>query len=489
VNARDPQAERAFALHESTLPPGSTPQAMPIRSDWSLLVRLAWIAMTAVLVSLVFGGFAMFWAASIQNEQMLDARLEQFGATLQALVDESLTQHGSDPAVAPAGLKTRPAAALLYRYQVWSRDGAHQLIRSHEAPATLPLADIAQLGYSTRRIEGEDYRVFSLPTHDGTHVVQVAENINEAWTQVGLTTVYYAAFLLVPFALLFGATWWLLRRALHSIRTLANSLADRNPLDLSPLPVVAPPREIVPILRAIDMLFGRMQRALSIERSFTSMAAHEMRTPLAGVRAQAQLLTQEDLADEPMQTVRGLIQGVDRASHLLDQLLDLARVESLVMAGEPQFEPVKVADIYQEVARDLLPRVRRHDVTVAARLAEHALECHAFALSVLMRNLLANAILYTPAGGRVEIATVRLPDHLLLSVDDSGRGIPQAQRERAFERFNRLGRAQADGVGLGLSIVLLVVEMHSAKIQLADSPLGGLRVQVAFPRMAATFVP
>lgn len=483
MNARDPSAEREIE-QRLTRPPVAAMPAVPARPDWSLLVRLAWIAMTAVLVSLVFGGFAMFWAASIQNEQMLDARLEQFGATLQALVDESLAQQKFDPAVPSVGLKTRPAAALLYRYQVWSRDGTRLLIRSHEAPTSAPLADIAHLGYSTRRIEGEDYRVFSLPTRDGAHVVQVAENISEAWSQVGLTTAYYAAFLLVPFALLFGATWWLLRRALHSIHTLADSMADRNPLDLSPLPVTSPPREIVPILHAIDMLFGRMQRALSIERSFTAMAAHEMRTPLAGVRAQAQLLTQEKLDDEPMQTVRGLIQGVDRASHVLDQLLDLARVESLVMAGEPQFELVKVADIYEEVARDLLPRMRRSDVAVQARLAGHALECHAFALSVLMRNLLANAILYTPSGGRVEIATVRLPDHLQLCIDDSGRGIPEAQRERAFERFNRLGRAQADGVGLGLSIVLLVVEMHRAKIQLADSPLGGLRVQVTFPRGA-----
>lgn len=448
-------------------------------SGWSLLTRLAWISTAAVVASMILGGLAMFWAASFENDQMIDARLEQFGATLQALVEESGSEPRGDSRGGKPLLKTRPTATLLYRYQVWGRDGTLKW-RSHEAPSLQPMANLARFGYGSNTIDGDQYRVFSLPTRNGDYVIQVAENLNEAWSQVAWTSSYYAAFLLVPFGLVLLATWLLLRRALHAISSLAADLERRNPLDLTPIPVSAPPKELVPILSAMDMLFGRMQRALSIERSFTSLAAHEMRTPLAGLRAQAQLLSQEELADEPKEAVTALIKGVDRASHMVDQLLDLARVEGLALSGELPFERVRVRDVFQDVLHDLALRIRRRQVTVTARVGEATVNCHAFALSVLLRNLLSNAILYSPAGGRVELLAIREGDSLTLAVDDSGKGIPESDRERAFERFNRLGRSQADGIGLGLSIVLLVVEMHRAKIQLMTSPLGGLRAQVRF---------
>jgi two-component system OmpR family sensor kinase/two-component system sensor histidine kinase QseC len=469
------------AAGQTVRPDGAAPDR---RSEWSLLTRLAWIATTAVVASMILGGLAMFWAASFENDQMIDARLEQFGATLQALVEESATDPRQDGLAGKPLLKTRPTAALLYRYQIWGRDGTLRW-RSHEAPSLKPMTDLGRFGYASSVIDGEQHRVFSLPTKKGDYVIQVAENLDEAWSQVGLISAYYAAFLLVPFGLVLLATLLLLRRALHALNSLAEGLKRRNPLDLTPVPVSAPPRELVPILSAMDMLFGRMQRALSIERSFTSLAAHEMRTPLAGLRAQAQLLSQEELADEPKQAVAALIKGVDRASHMVDQLLDLARVEGLALSGELQFEQVRVSDVYQNVLHDLALRIRRRQVTVTARVGDATVSCHAFALSVLLRNLLSNAILYSPAGGRVELVAMADGDKLILVVDDSGQGIPESDRERAFERFNRLGRSQADGNGLGLSIVLLVVEMHRAKIQLMSSPLGGLRAQVQFQGVAA----
>ena len=452
-------------------------------AGWSLLARLAWIASAAVLVSLVFGGFAMYWAASIENDQMLESRLEQFGATMLAIVEDHVTDLAPQAGGALAPLKTRPTAALLYRYQVWSRNGT-LILRSHEAPAAAPMTPLGRLGYSTSHIAGEEYRIFSLPSHDGGLVIQVAENVNEAWRQVGPMTVYYAGFLLIPFGLVLGATWFLLRRALHSINTLADSLKQRNPLEVTPLPLTSPPREIVPILNAMDTLFARMQRVLSIERSFTSLAAHEMRTPLAGLRAQAQLLSREDLAEEPMKTVVSLVRGVDRASHMLDQLLDLARVESVAASGQMHMERVRIADVHEEVLSDLATRISNKRLQIAAVFGAEALWCHPFALSVLLRNLLFNAVLYSPDGGRILLTAKPRAGEVVLTVEDSGQGIPAADRERAFERFNRLGRTQADGVGLGLSIVLRVVEMHGAKIQLTDSALGGLLVQVQFPQPA-----
>lgn len=449
------------------------------RFGWSLLTRLVWIAAGAAVASLIFGGFAMFRAISIENDHMLDARLEQFGATLQALVDETEIDGRRGALIGQPQIRTRPTAALLYRYQVWSRHG-RLLMRSHEAPAEQPMARLAQFGYSATQIDGEAYRVFSLPSRSGEYVIQVAENLAESWIEIGLTTAYYAVFLVLPFGLVLLATWWLLRRALRAINLVADDLRQRNPLELAPINVSEPPRELVPILAGLETLFGRMRRALSVERSFTSLAAHEMRTPLAGLRAQAQLLAQEELSAEQKETVAALLTGVDRSAHMVDQLLDLARVEGLSLSGELSFQPVHVAEVYHAVRRDLAAVMRRRQVSVSAQLGDLTLRCHAFALSVLLRNLLANAILYSPVGGRVELRGVPEGDDLLLTIDDSGPGIPPTERDHAFERFNRLGRSQADGVGIGLSIVLMVVELHGARIQLDQSPLGGLRVLVRF---------
>lgn len=449
------------------------------RFGWSLLTRLVWIAAGAAVASLIFGGLAMYRALSVENDHMLDARLEQFGATLQALVDETEIDGRRGALIGQPQIRTRPTAALLYRYQVWSRHG-RLLMRSHEAPAVQPMVRLAKLGYSTAQIEGEAYRVFSLPSRSGEYVIQVAENLEESWIEVRLTTAYYAVFLVLPFGLVLLATWWLLRRALRTINLVADDLRQRNPLELEPIDVSEPPHELVPILGALETLFSRMRRALSVERSFTSLAAHEMRTPLAGLRAQAQLLAQEELPAEQKETVAALLTGVDRSAHMIDQLLDLARVEGLSLSGELSFQVVHVAEVYHAVRRDLAAAIRRRQVSVSAQLGDLTLRCHAFALSVLLRNLLANAILYSPVGGRVELRGVLEGDDLVLIIDDSGPGIPPAERDHAFERFNRLGRSQADGVGIGLSIVLMVVEMHRAKIQLMTSSLGGLRAQVQF---------
>lgn len=448
---------------------------------WSLRRRMALIAAFAMLSSLSLGGAAIYWAASIQEDQMLDSRLEHLAATVLSFVEEELNEQDPAGAMKYHNLKTRPTAALLYRYQVWSQDGA-LLMRTHEATSDSPLMPLSRLGFDTVQLKGDEYRAFSLPTKDKKFVIQVAENIDERWSQTGLMTAYYVGFLLVPFGLVFGATWVLLRRSLGSIDTMADQLRHRNPLDLTPLRLDTPPRELMPILGSIDTLFLRVGHALSVERRFTSVAAHEMRTPLAGLRAWAQLASSARNDDELQDALQSLRTGVDRASHMLDQLLDLARIEGVPTDKGFPLEHVDIANAYQQVVQDLAPRLSGKGISLGARVLVGSLPGHGFAFSVLLRNLLANAILYCPAGGRVDVQTVALGDDIVLSVDDAGPSIPAADRERAFERFNRLGQTQrqTEGVGLGLSIVLSVVELHGAKIRLLDSPLGGLRVEVLF---------
>jgi signal transduction histidine kinase len=450
---------------------------------WSLRWRMALIAAFAMLASLSFGGAAIYWAASIQENQMLDSRLEHLAATVLSFVEEELNEEDPTGAMKYHNLKTRPTAALLYRYQVWSRDGA-LLMRTHEAASDAPLMSLSRLGFDTVQLKGEEYRAFSLPTKDKKFVIQVAENIEERWSQTGLMTAYYVGFLLIPFGLVFGATWMLLRRSLGSIDTMASQLRHRNPLDLTPLRLEAPPKELMPILGSIDTLFLRVGHALSAERRFTSVAAHEMRTPLAGLRAWAQLASSARNDDELQDALQSLRTGVDRASHMLDQLLDLARIEGVPADHGLSVELIDLPDTFQGVVQDLGPRLAAKGIALDSRFLATSIQGHAFAFSVLLRNLLANAVLYSPDGGRVDVRTETQGDDTVLTVDDAGPGIQAADRERAFERFNRLGQTRTEGVGLGLSIVLSVVELHGARIRLTDSPRGGLRVEVSFRAQA-----
>lgn len=422
----------------------------------------------------------MFWAASIEDDQMLDARLEQLGATVLSFVENGLTVDGLQDAGSAGHLRTRPTAALLYRFQIWSADG-RLLMRSHEAPSTQSLMALDRFGYDTVRIGDEEYRTFALPSRDHRLVVQVAESNDERILELSVITAYYVALLLLPFGLLFAATWLLLRRSLASIHGIAVQLTNRNPLDFTRLRVEHPPQEMKPILKSLDDMFVRIGHAISIERRFTSVAAHELRTPLAGLRAHAQLAASARNGDEAREALRSVIEGVDRASHLLNQLLDVARMESVATDGRSQFQAIDIDAVYRDACIDLSTLVRQKQLMVTVRFEVPYIDGVRLGLLLIVRNLLANAILYCPPGGNLRVSTTRESGgHVMLSFDDSGPGIAAQDRERAFERFNRLGRNQDYGVGLGLSIVLMAVELHGARISLHDSELGGLNTRILF---------
>ncbi len=459
---------------------------LEVVSNWSLNRRMVLIASFAMTMALISGGIAMYWAAEVEEHQMLDARLEQLGSTVLSFVENGLSIDAVRTKVDASGhVKTRPSSALLYRYQVWTSDG-RMLLRSHEAPASMPMAPLAAFGFDTVKISGEEYRTFSLPSENGAVVVQVAECIEERVAQHLQLTSYYVAFLLLPFGIVFGATWLLLRRSLRSIDSIAAQLRGRNPLDVAPLKVSKPPREMAPILASLHAMFTRTGEALSVERRFTSVAAHEMRTPLAGLRAQAQLAMTADSPAEALEALGAVIKGVDQAAHMLDQLLDIARIEGLGSDLPTQFIGVNIEAVFDDVLRDLRLQFRGQRRQISSDFGAIYVEGIQFGLYLVIRNLLANAILYSPEDGRIHVSSFRQGQSVVLQVDDSGSGIPQADRERAFERFNRLGQRQRNGVGLGLSIVLMAVELHRAHIELLESPWGGLRVQIMFPRSVAT---
>lgn len=274
---------------------------------------------------------------------------------------------------------------------------------------------------------------------------------------------------------LLGACVWLAtRRGLAPLDTVARQIAERKPDRLQAVTLATAPEEVRPLIDSINSLFKRVEQTIESERRFTADAAHELRTPLAALATQAQVVLRARDEGERNHALEQLIASSRRASRLVDQLLTLARLD-------PEISPPEA------VRLDLLAEETCAMHGVAAMEAGIALELdavavtvsgHADMLRILLRNLVDNAIRYTPPGGRVTVAVA--PG--LLSVTDTGPGVPPAERERVFDRFHRLAGQEIEGSGLGLSIVARIAERHGAIVRLSDGEGGkGLRIEIAFP--------
>jgi signal transduction histidine kinase len=311
-------------------------------------------------------------------------------------------------------------------------------------------------------------------------IVQVLEPDEGMRGGVDLLTHFHWA-LPLAFLLILGTTWLMLRWTFQSVRSMADELRRRDPLDPRRLDDEHDSEGMQPMASALNELFDRMAQATSAERSLSAAVAHEIRGSLAGIRAQAQLARMADNPGDMDEALGMLMTGVDRASRMLDQVFDLARVNGMRSDAEPMRQPVQISNTYLEVKNELGAKTDAKGIVLSAKLDADRVQAMPLAFYMLLRNLLENAVVYSPPAGRIEVSTSRRMREVVLTVDDSGKGIPVQDRELAFERFNRLGQREALGVGLGLWIVKRIVELHGATIRLLDSPLGGLRVEVAFP--------
>lgn len=232
------------------------------------------------------------------------------------------------------------------------------------------------------------------------------------------------------------------------------------------------------MLDALNGLFGRVDRAMENERRFTADAAHELRTPLAALTAQAQVALRAQNAAERDHAIRQVEAGARRASHLVEQLLTLARLDP---AAAPAFAAVPLDVLATEICADHAPAALAKQITLELDAPERVLVVGQDAmLRVLLRNLVDNAIRYTPSGGKVGVGVTAQKDAVILSIADDGPGIPAPEREKALHRFHRLAGQDIEGSGLGLSIVARIVELHGARLELGDREDGhpGLVVRV-----------
>ncbi|MCC6656772.1 MAG: hypothetical protein IT512_01160, partial [Rhodocyclaceae bacterium] len=275
--------------------------------------------------------------------------------------------------------------------------------------------------------------------------------------------------------------WLAVGAGLAPLAGVAREVARRDPDNLAPLDPGRSPREVLPLVAALNALFGRLKDSLEQERRFTADAAHELRTPLAAVKTQAQVALGATGEAERSRALANVVAGTDRASRLVEQLLVLARLDP--QTALPTGQPVDLHELARQGVAELAPAAAAKGVEMGLAPGEATpVAGDAVLLAVLLRNLLDNAVRYTPSGGEVEVSVGRTSGGASLAVVDSGPGIPEAERGKVCERFHRLLGSGEDGSGLGLSIVRRIADLHRATVVLGEGPGGrGLRVEVTFP--------
>jgi signal transduction histidine kinase len=446
--------------------------------DWSLRRRLLALAALASVLAWACGGVAMYLAARQESAQLYDDRLADFAHTTLSLSGPDIDKARVYGQVVVAH-SAAPSTAARYRYQIWSSTGV-MLVRSEKAGAQRMYVKAGAAGFTDATDSDERIRVFSEFGADGAVEINVAEPLR---MRSGLLGNFYGN--LIPAALLsvlvlVGMNAWVVRWVIRPLEESAEQMVQRSPDDLEPLQIWNPPVELMPLLKSINILFDRFGHALSNERGFTASAAHELRTPLAALRTQAQVALRSREPSEVQASLHRLIGGVDRASRVVDQLLTLAKLENL-SAHDETITPVRLDKVAQECVGEVSALRELQAARIELHLAPAMLYGNGLAIAIMMRNLVDNALRYGGRGARVDVATGIDAEGTWLRVDDSGPGIPEADRHRVFERFYRGGGTQQPGTGLGMSIVRAVLDMHGANVELRDSPLGGLRVSVRFP--------
>lgn len=443
---------------------------LPPPAGHSLGGRLLRLLSAAVLLAALVQAGLIYRLTRAEADEVFDAQMRQVALTLQGMA--------AAPRADPGFRRPFDDDGLGLVIQVWGADGA-SLFQSADRTALPPTpAD----GFARVRVGGRPFRVYSVRT-PGT-IIKVGQDLRARGRMAAGLAVkaVLPALALVP--LLMAAVWLVVRRATRPIRRVQGQVASRAAEDLSPLPAAGLPEEVLPLVEEINLLFARLGRAFAAQRDFVADAAHELRTPLAALRLQAQGLQRAGTEAARAQAAARLLEGVDRATRLVEQMLLLARQEAAAGAGEAvRVDLVAVAAL---AIADALPAALAKGIDLGLEDgAAGSVLGQEGPLRILVRNLLENAVKYTPAGGTVDLAIRTGGDRVELVVADSGPGIPPAERERVFDRFYRLPGQEGLGNGLGLAIVKAVAERHQGRVGLGRSDrLGGLEVAVSLPLAA-----
>lgn len=447
----------------------------------SLQGRLTAMVLSVVLTVWLATAALTWLDVSHELDELLDGHLAQAAALL--VVQQAQELEEGDRGVDTPTLH-RYAPKVMF--QVFHEN--RLTLRSANAPVT-PMVERSKqfkTGFTTVQMAGSAWRVFATYGAEDDVQVYVGEQTgsrNDILLAVLRSTLWPMALALPLLAL---ALWWAVYRGVAPMRRLGHALAERQPAAVLPLALNDVPSEMVPMVDALNALFVRIATLLESERRFTADAAHELRTPIAAIRAQAEVALGETAEGPRRQALHNTLEGCDRAARLVEQLLTLSRLDAVAM---PASAPVDMSALVRRVVAELAPKAISKNQTLELDAAE---SCHLqgdeILLTVLVRNLVDNAVRYSPGMARVKVSVQQQDGRVVLRVEDSGPGMTEGELQRLGERFFRVTGNTESGSGLGWSIVRRVAAVHGMRLQVeASTELGGLAVRVLGPQASSPF--
>ncbi len=448
------------------------------------------------LLSAILGVFIAAWIITTlgayidsrsEVEKLLDAELEQVARALMTLSQHELAEQLQSDNIGERNTldifgydKPQTGAVTKLAFQVWFGDKI--ALRSSNSPSQR-LAHITS-GFTVLDTEDERWRVFSLTDERQNITAYVGQHFSARDDLVAATVLrtIIPVFLAVPIIALL--TWVCIGHALRPLHIVAERVAGRSSFDLSPIEDPHFPVETKPLIDSLNRLFGRLAHAFDTTRRFTADAAHELRTPLAGIAAQTDVAL---LATDPTVRSAALVNmkiAIKSMAHLVQQLLTLARCDSAT--STTVFSQVDFSETVASTMQQLEITAKTQQVQVRfARRDPVTVDACATSMALILRNIMDNAIRYTPPGGVIDVDVGASEDKAWISVTDTGPGIDPEQRELLFQRFYRGAQQHVPGSGLGLSIVQRCVELHGGEIELQSPERGGLCVVVRLPKYQA----
>ena len=371
-------------------------------------------------------------------------------------------------------------------------DAQRAFVAGHRGlPAPAEIAPTGKPVYYDGTFRGSPVRIAALYAQvpgapaEPPALILVGETLNKRRTLANEVLLGMLLPELLLIALIGALVWYGIDRGLRPLSTLQKEIGSRSHRDLSALPEQNAPGEVRALVRAMNDLLARLASVLSAQQRFIADAAHQLRTPLAGIKTQTELALRQQDPAEIKHTLLQLNTATEQTTHLVNQLLILARAEPGANRAQA-LQPLDLAALARDTTTEWVPRALARNIDLGFDGAPPAaIEADAFLLREMLGNLLDNAIRYTQTGGRVTVRVAQAEDHVLLEVEDNGPGIPAAEHEQVFERFHRVLGTGAEGCGLGLAIVREIAQVHNAETRLTAGPHdAGTRVSVAFPRPA-----
>lgn len=368
-------------------------------------------------------------------------------------------------------------------FQVWGAD-SKLLMHSGNSPIT-PLSNLTSSGLNYDLIHKTSWRTSVLHDKERGYTIIVAQPSQRRQLVANKLTQDSIYILLITYPILGFLIWMIVGKALAPVSRITGQLRHRKAAYLEPVDMRDVPSEVKPLVNELNSLFVRLSDSFEREKRFAGDAAHELRTPLAVMSAQTQVAMRADDPKDRKEALKKLLNGVERSSHIIHQLLTMSR-----MAPQASLHEATDMDLTQaatDTISDLIQSALNKNIDLGMDAPEHLIiQCNNVAIAILLRNIVDNAIRYTPDGGVVSLdikgKKILNKRYAIITVTDTGPGIPEELRERVFERFFRVVGNKAQGSGLGLGIVKQIVALHGGSVEL-NTPAGGkgLEIKIKLP--------